>query len=373
MAYRNRKEPFKNVEQNNKEIKRKTKPRAQKKKERRRLVFLIILIIIIAAGFLFVRAKQRAQRAQEEYKKVGKIHSVDISDHMEDYDANDTSDDDLKTRKTESLTLSVINVGNGQSVYIHKGKYDILVDGGPSNKGATVCNFIKKKVKGDLDYVISSNASPELCGGLSKVYENFHVKNTIYGVEGNSREYQLFKKAAKSQKESVYQNDKDMTIDLGDGAVLKINDLQDDASNPLDNSIVWTLNYGKTSVFSSSDCSAAAERKIGAELPENSNFTVYIAGHHGGGDANSAKFLERFSARYVIVSSGSPKNNGGKYPSEKALERLYKRNQGSIFGTYKTGTFTITTNGKDEPSTSVDNLMEHSDKSYDLIPKHTDN
>ena len=68
---------------------------------------------------------------------------------------------------------------------IKKGEYEILVDGGPAETSEKVVNFLKGKVQGNLEIIISTHADKEHWGGLVDVVDNFNVKELWWnGLDG---------------------------------------------------------------------------------------------------------------------------------------------------------------------------------------------
>ena len=57
-----------------------------------------------------------------------------------------------------SVTVSFIDVGQGDSVFIDDGTYEVLIDAGTADKGRLVSDYIKPYVDGDLDLVVATHA-----------------------------------------------------------------------------------------------------------------------------------------------------------------------------------------------------------------------
>ena len=68
-----------------------------------------------------------------------------------------------------SVTVSFIDVGQGDSVFIDDGAYEVLIDAGTADKGTLVSSYIKPYVDGDLDLVIATHAHADHVGGLTQV------------------------------------------------------------------------------------------------------------------------------------------------------------------------------------------------------------
>ena len=77
-----------------------------------------------------------------------------------------------------NYSVSYIDVGQGNSSYIElpDGK-NVLIDGGDTEYGETVADFLNKRNVTTIDYMIATHADSDHIGGLNYVLENFEIKN----------------------------------------------------------------------------------------------------------------------------------------------------------------------------------------------------
>lgn len=309
---------------------------ARKVKKRLRKPYKILLgilaVLVIVAGFKLLGS------IEPEGPEYGDISDqVDVTEDENAADAisepEQGNDFDLETAP---FTVELLDVGQGQSVFIDYGEMEVLIDAGYPEYGQSVCEKIRDRVDGKLDYVIATHSDLDHIGGLSEVYKVYDVEHTIYGDLTDEAACQIFEKDARAGSES-FENDSNTTIDLGKNGSLTIFDPTDKAADTNDNSVICLIQYGDTYFFCSGDAGESTEKMLRGKLPE---CDVVIAGHHGSSTSNS--LLDILQPEYFLISAGV--NNEYGHPHKEVL--TYATNQGaSVYGTWKSGDITCTSDG----------------------------
>lgn len=238
------------------------------------------------------------------------------------------------------MTMHFIDVGQADSIFIDYGEYEALIDAGNNGDGTFVVNYIKQYVDGNLELVIATHAHEDHIGGLDNVLAAYQVSQIIdSGDTATSAAHNDYYAAASTETNCTYIADKDMTIDMGNGATLKIIDSLDGDSNVNNNSVIALLDYNNVEVLLPGDAESKAE---GTFLNELVDIEILKAGHHGSRTASSQGLLNVIKPETVIISVGL--GNQYSHPHEEALQRFV--NIGAdVYGTFKSGTIILTTNG----------------------------
>lgn len=231
------------------------------------------------------------------------------------------------------LNVYFEDVGQGDCTFIDYGDYEVLIDAGTKDHGEDVVRDIKPYVDGNLDLVIATQPDDPHIGGLSDVFSAFQVGKVIdNGDSTDTSTYTNFKTALRNETNCVEIPYDNMTISIGNGAEISI--IKTEASKG--SSVVALLKYKGVSMLLSGGMSGNTENAIS----KFSDIDVYKASDYGSKNANSSEFLSVIKPEYVIVSAGK----GCGYPAREALQRFF--NEGAaVFGTFKSSTIKITTDG----------------------------
>jgi len=141
------------------------------------------------------------------------------------------------------------------------------------------------------------------------------------------------------QKENcIFEYDSDITIDIGNGAYIKIIETGDNWDNSNDMSVVTELVYGNTKVPFTGDISSTVEEN---SISKFNNIDVLKLAHHGSKSSTSNSFLNVTKPQYAVVSADS--NNKYGHPTSDALQRLFNSNT-KVLGTFKSGNIILNIN-----------------------------
>jgi beta-lactamase superfamily II metal-dependent hydrolase len=74
-----------------------------------------------------------------------------------------------------SLSVSFIDVGQGDGVLVQAGGEEYLIDAGRAEEGPNVVDFLRSRGVDDLDGIVVSNPDADHIGGFVDVFEAFEV------------------------------------------------------------------------------------------------------------------------------------------------------------------------------------------------------
>lgn len=209
-------------------------------------------------------------------------------------------------------SITFINVGQGDSIFLRNKKTSILFDTGGSvyNDIANNCliPFFRKNKIYDIDYCFISHSDYDHSGALESLKSNFKVKNVII-----------------DQKYFYY--------DFGDIKITNLNTFDSFDENSA--SQVIKLEVKNTTFLLMGDAPKEIENKI-VENNNNMKIDFVKIGHHGSNTSTSDKFIKYINPKEAIISVG--KNQYG-HPHKETLETL-KRNDVKIRRTDLEGSIT---------------------------------
>lgn len=228
----------------------------------------------------------------------------------------------LFTPYSDSVKVVFIDVGQGDSILIQQGNFQILVDGGPD--ASILFEISKYMPAGDMEIevVVLTHPHADHLQGLLDVLDRYKVGE----VWVNSTDYDL--------EQYRYFNSLDLKfVEVKEGDVLKYRDLEIEVlypfyeemsfSNINNESIVLELSVFDNKILLMGD----AEKEVEELLVENNslkNVDILKAGHHCSVTASSECFLEIVKPVISICSYGEDNKFG--HPHDETLKRFENYN-----------------------------------------------
>ncbi len=223
-----------------------------------------------------------------------------------------------------SLSVSFIDVGQGDGVLVQAGGADYLIDAGRSEEGPNVVDFLHSRGVKNLDGIIVSNPDADHIGGFLDVFDAFPVESVyISGDEKGTLTYNAFLRGVREEgaKLNVTRNGDQMDwggveadvigppTDTEGGLFTEIND----------NSIAILLTYGTARVLLAGDAGPKEEEYL-ANGPHTGPLTLLKVNHHGSKTSSNPLFLSRFPPKIAVVQCGADNPYG--HPTPEALKHL---------------------------------------------------
>lgn len=241
------------------------------------------------------------------------------------------------------LQVHFINVGQADSILvIAPNRKAILIDGGNTEDGPGVVDYLKSQGVKELAAIIATHPHEDHIGGLNAVIHSFPPKQ-VYMSNGtaNTKTFEEFIAAVNASGAQKIQVKSGVTLNvLGfSGMFLAPNsEKYEDLNNY---SAVLKITYGKVSFLLTGDAEHVSEAEM-LKKGEDLKATVLKVGHHGSSSSTTNTFLKAVSPKYAVISVGI--NNDYGLPAEQTLKKLAKAGV-EIFRTDQDGTIIATTDG----------------------------
>ena len=218
------------------------------------------------------------------------------------------------------LTLSVLDVGQGQSVALVSQGRTALVDCGGSgweNGGDVAADYFQSRGVTRLDTLILTHFHADHTNGVEQLLERMEVGLLVApDVEEESPERQALLSKAAEHGTQILLLDENAWLELGQARIQIYRPMGDGGGN--EEGLALLVSADTFNALLTGDMNTTLEERLvkyGA-LPD---VDVLIAGHHGSKYASSDRLLEAVRPEYAVLSVGY---NSYGHPAPEALARL---------------------------------------------------
>jgi len=247
---------------------------------------------------------------------------------------------------SEELTVTFIDVRQGDSTLIQCGDKLMLIDAGESGNEDKILNLIHKSGFDKIDLLIATHPHSDHIGSMPAILKRIKVDTVImpYISEASMPTTRIYEKSLQALSESGAKVERAVP-----GKEYSLNNLKITILAPftdtaeLNNlSVVLRADFKESSFLFTGDAEKKAEQSI---LKNNMNVRAAVlkVGHHGSRSSTTEEFLSKVSPQYAVISCGL-KNSYG-HPSKDTIGRLEKHNI-KYYRTDYNGNITVITDGK---------------------------
>lgn len=235
---------------------------------------------------------------------------------------------------TDDCRMTVLDVGQGQSIILQSGGQTFLVDCGgsyPDDAADMAAETLLSMGINHIDGLILTHYDTDHAGGTEQFLTRIKAE-TLYLPVWDGEE--LLGERLSSQNHT-YLIEKDTVLEYEHSQLTIFTSESTNSGN--ESSLCVLFQAGNCDILITGDRSAAGERRLleKADLPE---LEVLVAGHHGSKNSTCEELLLATNPQVVVISVGA--NNGYGHPAPELLDRLEA--QGCIiFRTDLDGTITI--------------------------------
>lgn len=242
------------------------------------------------------------------------------------------------------LTVSFIDVGQGDSTLIECGEEAMLIDAGLYGERNAVCSYLSNRDIESLNYCVATHPHADHIGGMSEVIYRFDVDTLVYPIcDNDSEQWNYVLDACDEKGVSYFNPQPGDSFTLGDATITLFSPSKKDDYDNLNNySMVLKLEYGDISFLFTGDAEKEVEKSLvskGFDLRAD----VLKCGHHGSSTSTCKTFLEAVNPAAAVISCG--KDNEYGHPHKETIESLNKKNI-QVFRTDLSSTIVAQSNGK---------------------------
>ncbi|MBD5383598.1 MAG: MBL fold metallo-hydrolase [Ruminococcaceae bacterium] len=258
------------------------------------------------------------------------------------------------------ISVSFIDVGQGDCELISVNGCNILIDCGDTDKIDSVIGFLKYSGVEQVNMVIITHPHDDHYGGMYKLLQHFDIGEVIMPeIEVQSVTYQRLNKVINDRDIRFRYAKAGERLTLGEDIFLDIiAPIYFDYSEENNFSIVARLVYGETSFLFTGDLERAGELDL-IEAGLDLRADVLKVGHHGSAGSSSAEFLQRVSPKIAVFEAGAINYYG--HPRSEVLDRLAEAGCEEAYSTAANGNVVIISDGKEL------RLMTEKEKAYSFI------
>jgi competence protein ComEC len=244
---------------------------------------------------------------------------------------------------SNNLTVSYIDVGQGDSELIQQGDQDMLIDAGTSESETALINYVKPRIHGKLEYLVLTHPHEDHIGGADKIINAYSI-GTVYmpNVTTTTKAYESVLLALQGKALKHSQPTLGSTFKLGTANCNVLGPAGFDTKNLNTYSIVIKITFGSTKFLFTGDAEEYNEKFMiskGYDLSAD----VLKVGHHGSDTSTSASFLKAVNPKYAVIEVG--KENSYGHPKQTTLTRLHAAKV-NVYRTDLDSTVIATSNGK---------------------------
>ena len=220
--------------------------------------------------------------------------------------------------RMDDTRVSVIDVGQGQSILIQQNNAWYLVDCGGSHRGVTadtVANYLFSQGVFHLDGVILTHYDADHAGSVLDLLTSVDAEKIYMPDVTDSNGIRESVEAVYPEKVSLITESSKLELNGGNFTLYPAESAADDNES----SVCVLFQAENCDILITGDRSSAGERALlkQATLPQ---LELLIAGHHGSHNATSADLLYATRPKTVAISVGE--NNRYGHPRQELLDRL---------------------------------------------------
>ena len=292
------------------------------------------IMMTVLASFLTLLAVSTVECTKEDIKKEEKsIKDVATVPKKEEKT--------LIEERHSILSITYLNVGQGNSVFIECDDHHRLIDGDTSDQSSKIQSFLDKKDIEKLDFIVATSTSEENVGGLAATLKEYDCDMVLVPTnEAANEKYADFLKYTEKNEKSVTVPDVNDTYTLGDA---KISVLACASKIDAAQSIILQIQHFDTKYLFASDVKTEEEGALYEQHGEALKSDVLFIGNHGSSISSSDAFLDTVNPKIAILSVDG--NDGRGLPESKVLDALHQRNI-DLYRTDCNGDIKLVSDGK---------------------------
>jgi len=243
-------------------------------------------------------------------------------------------------RDVQRPTLTLLDVGQGDSILIRTPRHAVLIDAG--SRYSNVVPLLLDRGVRRLDAVFLTHMHPDHCGGLPDVVRHLEVREMWISPRkfyGDCAQRVL--EAASIERTPIHlARDGDRRTFGGIATQVLLESRTFKRSPENNSSIVLRVLLGSRTVLLTGDIERESERDLAGRIE---HADVLKIAHHGSRSSTTAAFLDAVSPRIAMISCG--RRNLFGHPHAEVIEALRLRRV-AVYRTDRNGAIDLTVDGQ---------------------------
>lgn len=256
------------------------------------------------------------------------------------------NDSGNESPQQDTLTMTVLDVGNADALLLETGGCRLLVDAGENNDGDAIVQALQQRGITKLEYVIATHPDADHIGGMDEVIRAFEIDTFLMsfmpkGYTPTTRTYENMLMAMVDKEITPTEAQYGATYPLGNATVTIVSGTRQ-FTETNDQSVVCRVTFGDTAFLLTGDAGTETEQAIltsGASLKAD----VLKVGHHGSRTSSSSAFVKAVSPTYAVITCGFSNSYG--HPHSETLKTL-NAVDATVLRSDLNGVITVVSDGK---------------------------
>ena len=292
----------------------------------RRLVWILPLLAAVIAAFLLYRNRERARRwlAPCCILVIAVCAALVVP----------------KLIRVPGMTVTALDVGQGQCLVIRSGTATAVVDCGSSSVDAPddrLISWLRSAGVTQVDLLVLTHYHSDHCSGVPGLLKKMPVRSAVLPPPDDEVTWdESIRRLAYDYGCSVYTvGDAAVGLSFGEASARVWPPLAEEGEN--ERCLAVLFSQGSFDALVTGDMPASGEQML-VSLKELPDTEVLIAGHHGSAFSSCDEFLDAVTPEIVLISVGA---NEYGHPADVTLRRL-ARHGAEILRTDELGSITVT-------------------------------
>ena len=217
--------------------------------------------------------------------------------------------------------VTVLDVGQGQSVFFRSGKTSLLVDCGglssPENAGDTASRALLRERREALDVLVLTHPHQDHVNGAQRLLQETRVRTLILpaAADTDAEPLRSILETAEQRGTEVIRLEDDAEMTLGD---MNLQFFAALGQAEEDGCLMLRISRGDFDTMITGDVTIEVETALAAQF-DLADTELFIAGHHGSRHASGDALLDALGAETAVISCGW---NTYGHPTQETLDRL---------------------------------------------------
>ena len=300
------------------------------------------LTVILAAAALFCGITLLPSQAAR--KRTANASGTSVASQASAATQNIKSGENDTASSGKGLTVTFLDVGQGDSALVVCDGEAMLVDGGESSESSAIYSVLKAQGITKLKYIVATHPHADHVGGLAGALGAASCEKVLSPV--SSSDNSSFQKLAKKcrQKSVPIEVPKEGdTYTLGSAGITILGPTDELPDDPNNNSLFFRLDYGSVSFLFTGDAEQLEQQLLLHNEYDLLRADVLKMPHHGSSNGASEAFMNAVDPDYAVISCGLGNSYG--HPHEETISLLKKHNT-TLYRTDLQGDIVCTSDGK---------------------------